>query len=272
MTCRREDGGDFFLSHLTAIEPFFTLPSFGLLGLCDSAGHARPSPWDPVPSQMSVDTWQMAASLGVPWDSSCVASNPALAPSLNLYKSGEHHSPLPGDSFRTYHFQFKFCQRLSQWLSLTGIWQAEANRGRWERISGYLGPFAGQPPIPALVEPMLAAQLGPFQAHLGQERQAQTFDCFVLQIDWAGPNPGSIWHWSTPQFLPSGSEINTPSGELQTTTGQDPFSSTSSITEERDLDRHWTLLMWLPLVWLVHAQQLIHCGRGSILTVSQPEG
>ena len=94
------------------------------------------------------------------WDICWVASEPALAPSLNLYQSGEHHLPLPGDSLRTYFVQPKYHQRDFQWLSLTGIQQVEAGRGRSQHA---LWPS----PSPVWVKDSLSVQLGPFCTHLG---------------------------------------------------------------------------------------------------------
>ena len=94
--------------------------------LMNSASLTLMSPWDPAPPQRSAGTWWGPTRLGVPWDFCWVASYPALAPSLNFYQTDKHHSPLPGDSLRTYLMQHEYHQRLFQWL--IGIRQVEAAR------------------------------------------------------------------------------------------------------------------------------------------------
>lgn len=56
---------------------------------------------------------------------------PALAPSLNLYQYGEHHSPLSGDSLRSY-LQNSYTPGVSD----TEPNRQLAGRGRREPISG----------------------------------------------------------------------------------------------------------------------------------------
>lgn len=63
-------------------------------------------------AQRCVRTQQVAAGPAVPWDICGVASDLTLTRSLNLRQSGEYHSPLPGDSLRTYLLQLEYFQRL----------------------------------------------------------------------------------------------------------------------------------------------------------------
>ena len=61
------------------------------LGLVNSAGLTLMTPWDPALQQRCRGTRWMAAKLGIPWDFCSVASDQALALSLNLSQLGEHH-------------------------------------------------------------------------------------------------------------------------------------------------------------------------------------
>lgn len=108
------------------------------LGLTNSDGLTLLIPWYPAPPQRRVSTRQMVATLGVPWDISWVASDPALTWNLNLYQSGKHHSLLPGDSLKTYLMQLKYLPMLFQKLRLTGSQQAEAGGGGSQNALGLL--------------------------------------------------------------------------------------------------------------------------------------
>ena len=134
------------------------------LGLTNSSGLTLITPRDTTQPQSSAGTQWVTAGLHIPWNICWVASDTAPAPSLHLYQSGEHHSPLSGESLRTYLRQLKYCQRLFQWLSLTSSQQMEARRGRQRRIFGYLGNFPDLFLDLVLVKSGLGAQLGPFHA------------------------------------------------------------------------------------------------------------
>lgn len=130
-------------------------PAHNQIRICfslrDSTGSTLITPWNSARLQSSTGPRQVVAGLGAPWDFFWVAWEPALVPSFNLYKPGEYHLPLNGNSLRTCLIQLVYCPRYFRGRSLTGRWQAEAGLGvLWPFFWSALG---------------LAMQFGPSHMH-----------------------------------------------------------------------------------------------------------
>ena len=72
------------------------------LSLLGSEKFCYPASDDSLRPCHTTDICRHPACLSCPDVICWVASNPAQEPTLNLYQPGEHHSPLQGDSLRTY--------------------------------------------------------------------------------------------------------------------------------------------------------------------------
>lgn len=153
----------------------------------------------------------MIGSLCVLWDFVCMTSDPELAASLNLYQFCKHLTSLPGDSLRTFFIQLKY-QRLFEWLSIASSWQAETCKHLhfltclWAQCWWKL---------------ILVCNLVFFMHTQAQQMQSLGRTKQVAQTC-------SIWHLTAPESLPRKPRINTPNGELHTTSENDPFSFTSN--------------------------------------------
>lgn len=99
-----------------------------------------------------------------------MASDLALALSLNFYQVCEKHSPLPSDSLITYLMQLTYCQRLFKRLSLTASQEVEVN---------HRALLLNLPQAWYWWESVLACSLALPNPLQTQERQPQTVDHFT---------------------------------------------------------------------------------------------
>ena len=82
-----------------------------------------------------------------------------------------------------------------------------------------------------MVKTSFDADTGPPMHTQAQRWQPQTVDHFEDPNMLTEPFTGIIWYWTSQESLPRGPRTNTPSGQPQNTSEQEPISFTSVISK-----------------------------------------